>query len=271
MHKNLQSGARRQALRISMGAVFMLLTLNGLNAGTLWNNGSLVTPNSNNYPCDAGCSSGTSFTVFDNFTVPASGVGWVVTGFDYTDLFTGGISTSEYKSTTWSLWQGDPLSGGKLLGSSATISSAFALGTATSGCLNVSGSCTTVPIIVTFSNSSVYLAPGNTYYLGTMNVMGSSNDGSFRAFSSGGNTTSFGGTSVAQWEQSNGSTTGAIGSTWTSGGNNKVCTGGCSGGSSSDFTAFDIQGVLSPEPGTLTLFGLALGGLFYMRQRSKAS
>ena len=112
---------------MSMGAVFMLLTLNGLNAATLWNNGSLVPTNPNNYPCDAGCSSGTSYTVFDNFTVPASGVGWVVSGFDYTDLFTGGISTSEYKSTTWSLWQGDPLSGGKLLGSSATISSVFSL------------------------------------------------------------------------------------------------------------------------------------------------
>lgn len=241
----------------------MLLTVSGLQAGTLWNNGALTGTAT---ICDGGpgtCSnsSSTAWTIFDNFTVPTSSVlGWLVSSFDYTDQFAN-TPAADYKDTSWSIWNGDPLSGGKLVASGLTLGSLTLLsGTcATSG--NPVSTCTNrITINLT---TTVYLSPGATYYLGTSNVLASSNDNTYRDMATGGNTTTGITNPIVNWEQSNGSTTGTVGSGWAAGSTNNDFTSGA--------TSFDLYGVVgAPEPGTLTLLGITLAGLCFIRRRKAA-
>jgi hypothetical protein len=239
----------------------------GAYAGTLWSNGTVNTTFASDNRCDSGpnlCgnSGSTSWTIFDNFNVPAASKAWVVSGFDFTDFLIDGTN-SDYKSTAWSIWNGDPLFGGKLVAS----------GTATAVPTLVSGVCgngnTCIELFAVTLGSTVNLASGNTYYLGTTNTLTPTNSGetTARAFAAGGNTTP-GGTadSLQRWEQSNGSTSGTLGSSWISGSNNFTFPGTL--GINEAATAFDINGTLAtvPEPGAMTLVGMALGGVCFVRR-----
>ena len=111
---------------------------------------------------------------------------------------------------------------------------------------------------------SVYLPSGATYYLGLNNTLNANT--SNRGYTDGAATSL--GLAVTEplplgWEESNGSVTGAVGTSnaWTNG------TGSGTGGNE---TAFDISGTLVPEPGTLVLMGLAVVGLGYKRRRRAA-
>lgn len=213
------------------------------------------------------------WTIFDNFTVPSGPLGWAVSGFDYTDLLVG-TATSEYSKTNWSLWKGDPLTGGTLVASSLTTAATFGIAAVPSAsCPGTLSNCTVDMVTVNFLGGSVVLAPGQTYYLGSSTVMANNADVSFRSFSTGGNTAT-GGTvnALVNWEQSMGTTTGTIGSTWSTS-NLSNWTNYSSGQISNPAafneaaTAFDINGQLAPEPGTLTLISMAIGGLCWLRRR----
>ena len=256
----------------------MLCAAGGLQAGALWTNGSYVTPaNTNTYRCDSVCGTNpappTQWTIFDNFTVPTGPLGWAVSGFDYTDLLVG-TPTTEYSKTNWSLWQGNPLTGGTLVASSLTRGATFSIAAVNGAtCPGTIANCTVDMITVNFTGGSVVLAPGQTYYLGSSTVMANAADTSFRAFSTGGNTAAGGvANATVGWGQSMGTTTGVIGSTWSTS-NTSNWPNYTSGQISNPAafneaaTAFDINGQLVPEPGTVTLISLALGGLCWLRRR----
>jgi hypothetical protein len=272
--QQLQGGC----LRVLHAGIAILLASGGLNAAALWTNGSFVTPaDVSTYRCDSVCGTNPAppnqWTIFDNFTVPSGPLGWAVSGFDYTDLLVG-TATTEYSKTNWSLWKGDPLNGGTLVASSLTTPGTFGI-TPVGGasCPGTFNNCTVDMITVNFTGGSVVLAPGQTYYLGSSSVMGSSSDVSFRAFATGGNTAPGGvANGLVKWEQSMGSTTGTIGSTWSvaNQGNWPNYTSGQinnPAAANESATMFDINGQLAPEPGTITLLGIALGGLCYLRRR----
>lgn len=208
-------------------------------------------------PTCAATRGSTFWTVFDNFNVPAASKPWAVSGFDFSDFLVNG-PVGDYKSTAWSIWNGNPLSGGTLLAS----------GSATAALSLVSGTCGTgSTCLETFTvtlGAPIELASGNTYYLGTTNTLSptNSNESTLRAFAAGGNTAP-GGTAntLLQWEQSNGTISG---SSWQAGANNYTFPGALS--ISETATAFDIQGSLAPEPGTLTLLGIAFAGLVFVQR-----
>ena len=256
-------GACSRALRLGFSASLVLLAANGLQAANLWSNGAINTSFSNANVCDSGPNScgnagGAQWTIFDNFNVPASSKPWNVSGFDFTDFLIN-TPTSDYKSTNWSIWNGDPFSGGKLVASGTG---------AVAGLTNVLGSCGVGTCVETFSvnfSSGVFLASGSTYYLGTTNVFNSGSDVSERLFAAGGNTAPGGtGNSLAKWEQSNGTNTGTVGSSWTLGSVNNSFP---NPNTPVNATAFDINGTLVPEPATLSLLGAAFAGICYLRRR----
>ena len=236
-----------RALNMAAGIVCLVVGSSAsVNAATLWNNGTVNTIYGNSVPADSTLPN-SGFTVFDSFAVPTPG--WVVSGFDITDFFYA-TNTSEYTSTNWSLWKGDPLAGGTLV---ASGNNAGVVGTASGPCGGASVACSAL-ITVTLS-SGVFLAAGNTYYIGTSNVLKNSSDVTERAFSAGHNGVPDG------WENSNGS---IVGSSWFT---CAQCTSATTNGSD---TAFDILGNNAPEPGTLVLMSLALAGLGYKARRRKA-
>lgn len=260
-----------RALKLGISASFVLLAVGGLQAANvLWSNGAVSTGLSNDNRCDGGpniCTTtgtGPGWTIFDNFNIPASSKAWAVSGFDFTDFLVNG-SPTDIKSTTWSIWNGDPLSGGKLVGSGSATPS-----TSASGTCGVFSTCL-VTFTVNFTGGSLFLASGNTYYLGSSNVIPvvNTNEATLRAFAAGGNTAP-GGTAnpLQKWEQSNGSTSGVVGSSWTLGGTDNSFPG--TFGIAETATAFDINGVLAPEPTTLTLLGVALAGFCFLRRRRVA-
>lgn len=259
-------GAFDRALRLGISASLVLLAAGGLQAAPLWSNGAVTTNANNQNVCDSGpnsCGSVVGYTVFDNFNIPASSKAWVVSSFDFTDFLA--APTADYKSTSWSIWNGDPLSGGKLVASGsavATLSNPGATCGVGNGCLQM--------LTVTFATgANVTLASGNTYYLGTSNVLAAGADQSTRAFAAGGNTAP-GGTAngLTSWEQSNGSTSGVVGSSWSQGTTNNVFPGAL--GITQIATAFDINGTLAPEPGTLTLLSIAFAGICFVLRRRVA-
>ena len=251
-----------RALKIAIHASFALLAAGGLQAANLWTNavaigGGVIGDNR----FDSG-----SYTIFDNFNIPNGSKSWVVSAIDFTD-FVMNVSPGDYKSTSWSLWAGDPLSAGTLVASGSGAASLTTLsGTCGAGVNNVN--CVQT-FTVTLANS-VTLPSNQTYFLGTSNILVPSNgsESTRRAFSAGGNTAPGGSANGLQrWEQSNGSTTGVVNSTWTAGSENykfpsdlNIFEGA---------TAFDIQGALAPEPGTITLLTMAFAGCwFYLRRRT---
>jgi hypothetical protein len=261
-------GAFDRALSLGIGVSLVLLAAAGLQAAPLWTNGAVNTFSSNLNQCDSGpnsCGSVAGYTIFDNFNVPMNSKAWAVSGFDFTDFLF--APTTDYKSTSWSIWNGDPLKGGTLVASGsavASLSNPSATCAVNIGCLQT--------LTVTFNTgANVTLASGNTYYLGTSNVLASGTESSTRAFAAGGNTAPGGtGTSLGNWEQSNGSTNGIIGTTWTQGSINNVFPQNTPGGVNQTATAFDINGALAPEPGTLTLLTLAFAGLCFVLRRRVA-
>jgi len=231
-----------------------------MNAAALWTNGAVNSNLTNDNRCDSGpnqCGNtgGAFWTVFDNFNVNILPVGvtWGVTGFDITDFLVNG-TTADIGATNWTIWNGDPLSGGKVVASGS--------GTATPTLL--SGTCgngSTCLEILTLNIATVFLPGGTTYYLGTTTTLtaNNANEALLRAFASGGNTAP-GGTAngLTKWEQSNGSTTGVAGSFWTSGTINNTFPGSVP----ETATAFDLFGsVVVPEPASASLGMLALSGL----------
>jgi hypothetical protein len=180
----------------------------------------------------------------------------VVTAIDFTDFLIN-VSAADIGNTQWSIWSGNPLSGGKLVASGSSAASLSL----------VSGSCgsgnTCIETFTVNVGTPVLFAAGNTYFLGTSNTLLPSNGGETltRAFAAGGNTAP-GGTAngLTEWEQSNGSTTGVPNSSWSAGTHDTIFFSGA--------TAFDIQGVLAPEPGTMSLLFIALAGcLCWVRRR----
>ena len=247
MKKTKPKRAWCRALSIATGVVCVWVTTGGgLDAAALalWSNGNLNT--GINGPNNVADSSG--YTVFDNFSV--SKPGWIVTGFDFTDYFVG---AADFKSTAWSIWSGDPMTGGTLMAKG-------------SGGAVPTGGCSAFSYCqITVTGISVYLPSGATYYLGLNNTLNNANT-SNRGYTDGAATSL--GVAVTEplplgWEESNGSVTGAVGASnaWTNG------TGSGTGGNE---TAFDISGTLVPEPGTLVLMGLAVVGLGYKRRRRAA-
>jgi len=248
--------------------VCVLVVVWGANlspAAVLWNNGGVNAALSSDNMCDSGpntCgnSGGASWTVFDNFNVP-TGATWNVTSVSFVDFLVN-APTSDIGQTTVSIWKGDPLVGGTLVGStSGTASLSLLSGTCggTSTCLE--------QFALNFSAS---LAGGTTYYLGAgVGLTPSfSNENTLRAFAAGGNTAP-GGTSngLARWEQSNGSISG---SSWSAGSSNNVFP---SGAIVETATAFTINGTVgttsTPEPAATSLVGMALAGLvLFVRRRS---
>jgi hypothetical protein len=254
--------------------VLVLLAASGANASTLWNNGAInnttytVTgTNGAGNPCDSVCASagaGNTFTIFDNFSV---GAGTVMQGFDFTDFLvsaTGGnLSAPGTKTVNWSIWSGEPSIGTSHIVAGGSGTSIASLTGTCSGsiCLEM----------FTVTGLNVSLAAG-TYYIGT-NVVVDNGQGysTYRATSNMGQ----GGGAFMGWESAalnNGNTTyqtypgGTLLNSSCGTGANPPCTG-----VQSQESVFDIQGTTgvagTPEPATLTLFGVALIGLFFVRRR----
>ncbi len=217
MRVNILKGPHRPVLSTLSIVGFVLMTVTGANAGLIWNNGAV---GANSMVCD-NCS-GSSFTIYDNFQLSST---MAVTGFDFTD-YIGMGTASDYASTNWSIYQGDPSVGGVLQAQGIANAVITAAGTA---------------YTFTASGLNVVLGPGN-YYLGTSNNLKVANDAFERASAAG--------NGLAGYMQYNGSSYTKYPFT----------------GFGGTDTAFGVAGVGMPEPSTLTLGFIALAAFYIRRR-----
>jgi len=261
-------GLSGSALSAAFCAALALAATGSLQAtgisNNIWTSGS-VSGNSGQFdsnnnvnglgsPTAAGLPGGTQWTVFDNFTTPtaAAGYGWVVNQFDFTDFLVNAPTngTANVKSITWSIWSGDPLN------STGTL---WATGISTTPTIvgNANGTYT-----FTVSGLSVTLNANTKYYLGTTNSVNEDTG----AFSNGLSTTLRRALAnpppapevgAANWEVSNGAINNST----------KSWVAMTSLAPNASYTAFDIGGTLTPEPGTWTLLTLSIGGWYFVRRR----
>jgi len=245
---------------IRLGAVLAVLSAGSLNAAFIWQNDQLLGASTLN-DSNTNAGSNPQWTVFDNFTTPTAnpGVGWIVNTLDFTDYLVNAprSGAADITKTTWSIWSGDPLkSTGTLVASGSAIP-----GGTESIVQNANGS-----YKFTITGLNVVLAAGTQYFLGTSNSVsqdaGTINATStFRAKAGAPNPSLAGQTSY--WEQSNGS----INSSTKNFDVPLPQNGGFNTFVSDSYTVFDIQGVLTPEPGTWALMGIAMAGFYLIRRR----
>jgi PEP-CTERM motif len=250
---NLKGAFGRWALSMVMvGASLLVIGGAGLKADALFNQGGLVGPpgtpaapgvqsyDVNQVRCDSHCA-GAQFTVFDNFSVPTQG--WSISKIEIADWFV----AATYQSSTYSIWSGDPVGGTGILKATGSVAGILSL---------ISGNCslsnTQCLQLITLNLGTAVTLGAGTYYLGVTNTVSAGSTD--RALISSAN---------SNWEWSDGAINGA-GTGWQNGTNNVSFTG------SSFDTAFDVQGTTLPEPGSLTLMGLALAGLIFVLRRRPA-
>ena len=241
-----------------IGFVCALFAPGDAGATTLWSNGAVVTNLTGDNRCDSGPNTcGGKWTVFDNFNVPTLSL-WSVNGFDFTD-FLSNMPISDYTSTTWVIFAGDPLSGGTKVAS----------GTSTASLSNISGTCgngSTCLEQFSISGLAPIVLGSGTYYLGTSNTISvnNPNEATLRAFAAGGNTAPNGTPNpLAKWEQSNGTVSG---NNWTAGSTNNSFPGAL--GLNEGATAFEITSTPSstPEPGAFLLVSSGIFGVLLARR-----
>jgi hypothetical protein len=183
-----------------------------------------------------------AWTVFDNFSVPSQG--WIVNGFDFTDFFITTPKSAYTGGTAWSIWKGDPLSGGTLVANGTTV--------ATLTDIANPGACATSNCLVQFhvNITSVTLSAG-TYFIGTSNNLtaGGRTD---RAIGGAGGANF---ESLPGWQQSQGSINGSL---WQS---------NITSPPRGDDSSFAIQGEVAPEPGTWALMVLSFAGILFVGRR----
>jgi hypothetical protein len=263
----LKGAPKRRVLSTAIGIFGVAFFSSGGLQASLWTNGTVL---SNSSICDSACTKGSpALTAYDNFTVGPTG--WVVQQFVLTDFFAGTVVT-EYSSTNWSIWSGEPLGGTGTAGAGATAGiqkfSGNVAGSAVSKPGDLcgftgAGAPATCQVTITLNLPTGVFLPQGTYYLGVSNVLKGTvgqQDISYRAFATGSPVGALPG-----WEQSNGTVNGS---------NNLTLLGPPNSDNSHVFntgeTAFDINGVLAPEPATWALMSLALVGFIYKLRRRTA-
>lgn len=254
---------RGRVLNIAAGMVCLAVATGlGLNAAPLYSNGTPTTTwsGASSVPSD---NTNSGYTVFDSFTTGP--IGWNPTQFDITEWFVGSTPGTT-RNVNWSIWTGSPLNNGTLVASSPLGGTMGTIGSL-NGQINCGNSGIACYATITVNlTSGIFLLPNTTYYLGSSVVAANGSDYTARA------TVGSGGPNNG-WEQSTGSISG---SAWSVPGTSPVCPSSGNGYANSTATctsnggtAFDINGVLTPEPGTIILMSLAMLGLGYkVRQRA---
>jgi hypothetical protein len=224
--------AHPRLLSILLTILATLLSVGSLRAGSiLWDNGPVV---GDTRTCDSTptlCGGTGGWMIYDNFQVgPAT-----VTGFTFNDYVDDNGNTGHtYLGTYWGIWASDPMTG------SVPIASGTSLAALTAG-----GSGST---LFTVTGLDIGLS-GGEYWLGTGNVL-DSNTLTDRAYVST--------TILSGWEQSQ---VGGVPYLLPYPDSNGYINGVFN-------TAFTVEGVSAPEPGSMLSVFFALVAIYALRRRS---